>query len=189
MRVQRWAVAQVGVPGLHPALCAGCQSSSSPRSAEDQLHQHHSCPGAGGGHVNGRTLAFPAKDHCLPRGVLAWWVPRHKAPAHAAAFPCVLQILPGLYLGNFIGKRNPATTEMSSSWGAGLACVRASLPADAACHPASAHHVLCSAAWLVLAAARAAAPGEAQSRNPLPLLWFPYLMAALSSLRMHGGRS
>lgn len=48
------------------------------------------------------------------------WVPQPKVAAHAATSPCVPQILPGLYLGNFIGKQSPTTTETFSDGELGL---------------------------------------------------------------------
>lgn len=62
-----------------------------------------------------------SQGHCFPVWVPAQWVSQHKVSAHTTTSLCVPQILPGLYLGNFVGKWNPAAAEMFSSWGLGLA--------------------------------------------------------------------
>ncbi|XP_008942728.1 PREDICTED: dual specificity protein phosphatase 15-like, partial [Merops nubicus] len=81
----------------------GCQGYIQPRvldaraAAQVQLHPHGSCPGAGD--VNGRTLAFLVELAASHSGC------HDKVTAHAAT-SCAPQILPGLYLGNFIDAKD-----------------------------------------------------------------------------------
>lgn len=59
------------------------------------------------------------QGYSFPAWVPAQWVPQHKVTAHTATSPCVPQILPGLYLGNFVGKWNQLLQRCSPAgyWG------------------------------------------------------------------------
>lgn len=113
------------VPG-----CCRCQGYIQPHilgaRAAAALGMHRSSctstiPAPGLAMVVSMPELWPLQPRSLLPSMGPTVVPQHKVTAHTATFPCVPQILPGLYLGNFVGKWNPAAAEMFSSWGVGLA--------------------------------------------------------------------
>lgn len=175
----------MGCRGLHPALRAGCQSGSSPRSVQVQLHQHHSCLGAGDGHINGRTLAEVTAFHggCRHGGY------------HSTRLLLTLPLL-------LVSRRSSLASILGTSSVSGA-------PPPQRCPPAGELGLLefvpprlqTLPDALPAPTTRSALPlglcwqqrewghqGETPGRNPLPLLWFPYLTAALRSRDTRQGR-
>lgn len=173
-------VAQVGVPGPHPAPRAGCQS------AQVQLHRHRSCPGAGDGHVNGRTLAFPAK---VAASLGASRHGEYHSTRSLLTLPLLLvsrRSFPASTLGTSSVSGAPPPQRCPPAGELGLLefvppCLQ-TLP-DALPAPITRSALPLGLCWQQRERRH---QGEAQGRNPQPSLWFPYLTAALSSRDAQG---
>lgn len=177
-------------PGLHPAPHPGCQGSGSPGNAQVQLHWHHSCPGAGDGHVNATTLAPPAKVTTSQHGSQP---SGYRSTRSLLTLPLPL-VSHRSFLASTLATLSVSGTQLlqrcspAGEWGLlelvspCLQMLPDILPAPTALHPRPA--LLCHPVWVGSSGSEDTA-GRARQR-PLAFAWFPCLTASLSSWDMWG---